>query len=351
MSTKVIEVEANSLEEAKVLALARIPEGLDWLSDKVISDGTPQTIQTRAASVEAAFEKAQQNLPNSATIKEKKVIETPSQKTVMVQARSEGKVKKQFEDPSLIVNMRLVKQGKKGFLGFGGEASDYEVDVIQPATVEVIYTPKAKIEITVGKRYEQATLIAEGIAGGWPDELAPNALDYVDYDKLLSLLKHYQEMPHPKDPASSVARSLLGLDKDNDSRPNYELMEGSQIGRRSNPFEDAKLVMTAAIMRGQGNFSLEDQQKIVGLAFEIIQHHSNRLAKFLFSLPRADDTVNQGDTALIIIESYFIDTYKGIENILFEIYNDLGQGEVFTNETVTKKLLSIVERAKKIDAC
>ena len=72
------------------------------------------------------------------------------------------------------------------------------------------------------------------------------------------------------------------------------------------------------------------------------------LAKFLFSLPRQYEFLKAGKQvpSRLVWEDYLqeisIGIYKGIENTLFEIYDDLHEGEVFTDETVTQKLLSIV---------
>ena len=104
---------------------------------------------------------------------------------------------------------------------------------------------------------------------------------------------------------------------------------------------------TAAILKGLGNVNIiGDETKITTAAYEVIQHYSSKkLARFLFSLPRADAMVNQGNN-LMIIQEYLVDIYKGVENVLFEIYEDLRESEIFTDETVTRKLLSIVERTK-----
>jgi hypothetical protein len=51
-------------------------------------------------------------------------------------------------------------------------------------------------------------------------------------------------------------------------------------------------------------------------------------------------------TKVIIIEQVLIDIYKGVENVLFEIYAELGQGETFDDSRVNRKLLSIIERAQ-----
>ena len=41
-----------------------------------------------------------------------------------------------------------------------------------------------------------------------------------------------------------------------------------------------------------------------------------------------------------------IDLYKGVENMLLEIWDELGDGENIDDAKVTRKLLSIVESSK-----
>jgi len=53
-----------------------------------------------------------------------------------------------------------------------------------------------------------------------------------------------------------------------------------------------------------------------------------------------------GKTAIVVTERLRIDVYRGVENVLLEIWDELGEGESFDDASVTRKLLSIVESAK-----
>jgi len=81
-----IEVEAESLEEAREQVKSQIPDGLYLLSEQVISDGKPRTVEIIAETTEEAFAKAQGKVPVGAEILEKKELSTPQQKGIPVPA-------------------------------------------------------------------------------------------------------------------------------------------------------------------------------------------------------------------------------------------------------------------------
>jgi hypothetical protein len=45
MYAQTIEVEADSLDEARARVKAQVPEGLFMLSEQVLSDGKPKTVE------------------------------------------------------------------------------------------------------------------------------------------------------------------------------------------------------------------------------------------------------------------------------------------------------------------
>lgn len=348
MSSQVIEAKGNSLEEARAWALSRIPDGLEWLSEKILSDGKPQTQQYSAETIEAAFSKAETQLPEKAQITQKQVIKEPCRKKIAVSAQDETKAR-QLANSSNVIQTRLINLGKKGILGIGATLNEYEVETLEPAVISITYTSPAKIEITVGKRRDEVLNLVEAMAGGWPPELSREMFETIDLDALVQELKRYQEMPHPQDPMFEMMSSIMGNSAP--SRPDYQMV-GNQIGRRSSPIEDSMLLTTADYLRGRGNFSpvsQADQQRVAHMAMEVIQYYGDqRLSKFLFHLPRIDEMVKSGaSTKIIIVEYFSIDRYKGIENVLFEIYAELGQGQTFSDRTVTEKLVSIVQKVAK----
>ena len=53
--TERIEIEANSLDEARAMIKAQLPKGLYVLSEKVLSDGKQQTKETFAETILSSF--------------------------------------------------------------------------------------------------------------------------------------------------------------------------------------------------------------------------------------------------------------------------------------------------------
>lgn len=164
VTEQTIEVEADSLEEAKRLVRAQIPESLQLLSEKVISDGKPKTVNATADTVDAALEQARGKVLDDATVLETKVVAEPGKDVVRAQAFSEEEakaaIKKTLETGARVQAVRLVAPGKKGFLGIGKTPNQYEVDVVRQAVVRIKYSTRPKIAAQIGKS-PKAGLAAE----------------------------------------------------------------------------------------------------------------------------------------------------------------------------------------------
>lgn len=152
-STQSIEVEADSLSEARNKVKAKVPEGFEILSEKILSDGKIESIRAIADTTEAAYEEALSRLPSEVEVVEKKKLKAPYQKTIVVEAFDEqsarAKVEKEITKTARIVNVNLLKQGKKGFLGMGKKPNRYEFQVFQQAIVTIGYKKKAKIRVVL----------------------------------------------------------------------------------------------------------------------------------------------------------------------------------------------------------
>ncbi len=348
MAKHTITMEADSLEEARAQARLQVPDGESVLSEEVLSDGSAKTVVATADTLEEAKQKALGQVPAGASVVSTKELAQARQETVDVVAADEsaaGRQARSGKGASTVARaVRLVRAGSKGFLGLGRTPNQYAVDLFTPAAVEVTYRGKARIALTVGdasERTGQTIAMAEALAGGWPAELARNALDNVDLDKLIDRLKGYQERAY-----GGALGMLLGSGAP--SKPEYRVV-GGRVGRMSNPVEDIKLVSTARMLAG-GSVSMADFEKMGRLALQVIEHYAGmRLSKFLFLLPRAREntrTLAAGGKAIVIIEEVLIDVYKGVENLLLEIYDELGEGQCFDDGTVTRKLLGIVAAAR-----
>ncbi|MFZ2633480.1 MAG: hypothetical protein WA081_00640 [Desulfosalsimonadaceae bacterium] len=153
MSTMII-VEGESLEDAKKELSNRVTKWLHAFSEKIISDGKPQTLKITANTQEEAFQVAESRIPNNAQILQKSLINTPNHSVVKLRAFDEENVKaevlKQFGDSVLVVNTKLLTSGRKGLFGMGKTPHHYEVEIFQQAAVEITYKSKAQISAKIG---------------------------------------------------------------------------------------------------------------------------------------------------------------------------------------------------------
>lgn len=191
MSERILEVEADTLEETREQVRLLVSEGLHVVSERVISDGKPQTVKASASTTEAAFAEVQRKIPSDATILEQKESAPThsEQKIITVKADDEEHARREAKSEAyqqfgfnfsssgtaVVKVIRLVVPGKRGFLGMGSTRNQYEVEVSgsQSAIVEVTYKTKARISVTLSDKTEQISkiVLAAGFAGGRPDEL------------------------------------------------------------------------------------------------------------------------------------------------------------------------------------
>lgn len=185
-------------------------------------------------------------------------------------------------------------------------------------------------DIAPARNAEIASLAAT-IVGRWPPDLDRPKYEG-NIDRLIATAVKYQTMPHPGFPGYALDYVMIG----------------NKLARRGRPEEDSKLVSTSQwLLRKHGRLSLTvfDPKQTV-LAYEVIQEYGGYgLAKLLFLLPRLAEAVASPGGADLIVEDLAEDTYRGVENVLFEIYEELGEGQLFDDRHVTRKLLSLYKRS------
>lgn len=161
---ELIEIEADTLEEAREQAKSQIPEGHHLLSEQIISDGKPGTVRAFGGTKEAALAKAQGEIPKGASILE--IEETPPVRKVIViaaatereatldamrEAHSQFGLDFGVSGNATLKDARLLAVAKKGFFGVGARPAQYEVELLQQPAVCITYKPKAKISCTAGE--------------------------------------------------------------------------------------------------------------------------------------------------------------------------------------------------------
>jgi len=166
MFEKTIEVEADSLEEAREQLKSQIPDDYQVFSEQTVSDGKPQTVKASGETIETALANAQGKIPSSADILEKKET-APEQKVIEItyeafdeqsaRSNAESEAKKRSDrlrwKMVTVQSVRLVAAGNRGFLGIGKKPNQYAIELVEhlPPTVEITYKAKAKISAKVGK--------------------------------------------------------------------------------------------------------------------------------------------------------------------------------------------------------
>ena len=141
---QIIQVEAETLEEARERIKSQIPDGFQLLSEKIISDGRPVKVKAVADTTEGAFADAQSGIPNDADILEKKELIPSERKMITVEAFDEqtansnarAESSKQIGSAAVVHSLKLANTGKKGFLGIGKKPNQYKAEIlVRQATV------------------------------------------------------------------------------------------------------------------------------------------------------------------------------------------------------------------------
>jgi len=155
MTQQTIEVEAESMLEARRLIQSKIPPGFESQSEKVISDGQTVIITVAAETIAAAQDQARSQIPDGAWVVEQKDLTTPATTVINVQAYDEPGAKteaRRLIDPTATIHtIKLVTAGRAGFLGLGKVPNQYDVEVFQPAVVAITYQTKVKLVVTIDR--------------------------------------------------------------------------------------------------------------------------------------------------------------------------------------------------------
>jgi hypothetical protein len=116
----------------------------------------------------------------------------------------------------------------------------------------------------------------------------------------------------------------------------YVIMSGGNIGRKSTPQIDALIVQTAGCLRGRGTFNINDSASVASLTYDAIVHYKDiPLVYFFFALPYFESVIHSKKLSPNVA---LITVYKGVEGLLLEIYDELGEGQIITDDRVKNKV-------------
>jgi hypothetical protein len=165
--------------------------------------------------------------------------------------------------------------------------------------------------------------------GPWPSAVRPQAFAGDALALAIRKLHAHITGPYPV--------QMLQL-SDTPPGPAYQMVDG-KIARSSSPFID--MLICAVIPRHE--ISSQEPHIVVWRLIE--KHAASPLAKLIFTLPRiaeASKAAHEGKTAILVIEDIKIQVYKGVENILFGVYEDLPEGGYLSDSLVEQKMRSLL---------
>lgn len=149
-----IKIEADSLEEARDCLRARLTDNTFVVSEEIITYGGAHVARASAATIDAAFALAEEEIPDDATILERRRLCDPTSRTVTIHALNERsaltRLNAALAATETIRAVRRVAAGREGFLGLGRQPAQYVAEVTQPARVEVTYKRKARMAAKIG---------------------------------------------------------------------------------------------------------------------------------------------------------------------------------------------------------
>ena len=161
MEDRTLELEAETLEQARADAKAQTPPGLFILNEKVLADGKVRTAEGLADTAEEAAALAKAKVPADTKVVGETLKVAAGRTDIVTQAWDEesarAKVKETVPRTNRVEAVTLTTPGRKGVLGFGKSPATYSATVFQPAVYEVSYKQSARIRVTVGERKHAPT--------------------------------------------------------------------------------------------------------------------------------------------------------------------------------------------------
>lgn len=354
-------VEAETLEEARAQVAARIPPGEFLISETVESDGQPKSVRGSGQTADEALAKLHAQVPQGATILENRVLADASVRTVAVVAADEFAASQaalvQTEKEATVVSVIQTEPRKRGILGIGRRAPGWQVEVLCWAQMEIRYKTAARIVAQTGTRpenWEQLLGAIRAIKGGTSGRQLSDALPYhVQFILLVMKLDepaYYRQIPFLTVTSDMVRRAkqyiedpklqgMLAIFPGKLDPDRFRVLEGGQIGRMTNLATDSSIVSTASCLQRQP-ISMLDPAAAGRLAFDAIRHYASLpTVRFCFSLPYIHDSLG---TRQIDPMACQVEVYKATEALLLEIWDELAEGGLITDERVVDKARRIL---------
>ena len=152
-------------------------------------------------------------------------------------------------------------------------------------------------------------------------------------NKVLDIVENYINM----DPPLSTMEIAMGLQ----SYKTVYKPVGNEISRSSDLQNDIKIVSVDAILTGR-NINMSDPKECSLAVMEVIQHYINQPTVWTFFIApyiSKQSVIIEGED-IPIIERCRVNA--GVENLLLELYNELPDGGLITDEMVNNKIMSFI---------
>lgn len=132
-------IVAKSLIEAREKIEAHIPIGYQLISEEIVSDGTPKTVQATGDTIDVALALARGKLPQNADVIEIKEndAEVTSFKLIVdafdeqsAKSKAELEAKRRTSNRVTVQGIQVAVAGNRGWFGFGRKASQYDIELL-----------------------------------------------------------------------------------------------------------------------------------------------------------------------------------------------------------------------------
>lgn len=361
MSTQTLQAEAETVELARANLKTQIPDGWFIQSEEILSTGKIQISRGTAETYAEAAVKAEANVPHDSRPLETKEVQKAETWTLTVeaetQAAAQGLVKGKLAKTEVVKSVELAVPGKKGFLGIGKTLDQYKAVIVRQSIVEITHKKTALLRVVVGDQVATWEGLLAVLRSAPESSQAKQLFEQFPYHVLFVVVSnrigdasYFSRIPFgPVTPAmiagakhyvENPSTGLLGAFGGGLDPDRYVVKPDGKVYRKANLVTDAAIVSVADCLTGRGQVSLNDPAGAARFAFDAIMHYAELpAAAFLFALPYLETVVT---SKKVDLQQTQATQYKGVEGLLVELYNDLGEGGLISDRMVLDKVDSLL---------
>ncbi|MDH4179044.1 MAG: hypothetical protein OEV33_00925, partial [Armatimonadota bacterium] len=147
-----LEVEGTTFEDARSKLQSQVGQDLVIVLEKLIG---VESVIAIGQSEHEAYREAEAQVPKSAQIASRTLLEPPDSRVVLASASNsstaDADIRAKARPGETVRNFRVVDEPKPGFLGIGRKPGNYAADIHSPAKVAVGYVTKPAIHAWIGE--------------------------------------------------------------------------------------------------------------------------------------------------------------------------------------------------------